>query len=58
MIVKTDAIIAQACSLCVLTAADLRKNQFKKYFLSSHAVKCAECFQYTDKLCVFPDITL
>ena len=58
VIVKTDVNIAQVCSSCVLTAADLERNQFKKYFVFLHAVKCAKCLCYISKLCVFSDITL
>ena len=43
VVVEISAIIAQACSLCVLTAAGSGRNQFEGCFLSSHAVKCAEC---------------
>ena len=57
VIIETDAIIAQACSLCVLTSADLKRNQFKRCFVSLHTVKCAECLQYISKPCVFPNIT-
>ena len=58
VVMKTGAIIAQACSLCVLTAADSERNQFKRCFLSLYTVKCAECLHYTNKLCVFLSITL
>ena len=57
VVVETGAIMAQACSLCVLAAAGSERNQFEGCFLSSHTVKCTECLQHTDKLCVFPDIT-
>ena len=43
VVVETDVNMAQACSSCVLAAAGLRRNQFEGCFLSSHAVKCAEC---------------
>ena len=57
VVVETDAIIAQACSLCVLAAAGSGRNQFERCFLSSHTVKCAECLCHTSKLCVFPGMT-
>ena len=58
VIVETDAIIVQVCSLCVLAAANLERNQFEECFLSLHAVKCTDCLYYTNKLCVFPGMTL
>ena len=58
VVVETGAIMAQTCSLCVLAAAGLRRNQFEGCFLSPHTVKCAECLHYTGKLCVFPGMTL
>ena len=58
VVVETDAIMAQACSSCVLAAAGSGRNQFEEFFLSPHAVKCAECLCYTGKLCVFLGITL
>ena len=43
VVVKTGAIMAQACSLCVLAAAGSERNQFRECFLSLHTVKYAEC---------------
>ena len=57
VVVETGAIIAQACSLCVLAAAGLGRNQFGGCFLSPHAVKCAECLHHTGKPCFFPGMT-
>ena len=43
VVVETGAIMAQACSLCVLAAAGSGRNQFGGCFLFPHTVKCAEC---------------
>ena len=43
VVVETGANMTQACSSCVLAAADSERNQFERCFLFSHAVKCAEC---------------
>ena len=58
VVMETDAIMAQACSLCVLAAAGSERNQFEGCFLSLHTVKYAECLCHTGKLCVFPGMTL